>query len=135
MESVAQEKAATELTPELKQDYVDVIALLFDGVITATPDQINNQVIVDVDTMMKEIAKCSQKMASFGFDVVYKLTLGSVIGMVIDSFIKRFATNAVVKATIKEWVKALASNYQFSACLSAAQVNWKSKVEIDLLEI
>ena len=38
MESDVQEKTATVLTPELKQAYVDVIVLLFNNVLTATPD-------------------------------------------------------------------------------------------------
>ena len=135
MESVAQDKAATVLTPELKRAYADVIDLQFNNVIKATPDQINQQVVDDIDTMMIEIAKCSQAMAQFGFEVVYKLTLATAVGKIIDGFIKSKGTNAAVKFTLKKWVTELASRRQFAPCLNGARVNWKSKIELDLLDI
>ena len=135
MESEVQEKAATELTPELKQAYVDVIDLLFNGVLKAQLDQINEQVVVDIDTMMVEIAKCSQKMAEFGFDIVYKLTLGTAIGKIVDGFIQSKGSSAAVKSTLKKWVMELASHRQFAPCLNGARVNWKSRIELDLLDI
>ena len=135
IESEVQEKAATELTPELRQAYVDAIEILFAGVIEADTGQISDDVIHDVDKMLVEISKCSEKISSLGFDLLYKVTLCSVIGKVIENLILRYSTNLVVKKTLKEWVIALSSNYQFSPCLNAARINWKSKVEIDLLGI
>ena len=139
MESEVQEKAATALTPELKQAYVDAIRILFNGVLTASPDQINTQIVADIDAMIGEIAKCSQAMSRLGFELIYEVTLGQAVGSVTESILDfilvRMAVNDKVQDLIEKWVLKLTDDFRYRPCLEAARVNWKSRVEIDLLDI
>ena len=139
MESVAQEKAAVELTPTLKQAYVDAIRILFKGVLTATPEQINSQVVADVDAMMVEIAKCSEAMSKLGFELIYEITLGKYVGSITGSVIRNIFIKSKVdqkiQGMIEDWVLKLSSDFRYRPCLEGARVNWKSKIEIDLLDI
>ena len=139
MELEVQEKAATALTPELKQAYVDAIRILFNGVLSASPDQINDQVIADVDAMFVEIAKCSQAMSRLGFELIYELTLGMALGKITGSLIGNFFLRAKVEEKIQDkveqWVLGLTSDFRYRPCIEGAKVNWKSKIELDLLDI
>ena len=139
MESEVQEKASTALTPELRQAYVDAIRILFKGVLTASPDQINGQVVADVDAMIKEIARCSQAMSKLGFELIYEITLGQAVGniteSILDFILVRMAVNDKVQDIIEKWVLKLMDDFRYRPCLEAARVNWKSRVEIDLLDI
>ena len=139
MESEVQEKVATALTPELKQAYVDAIRILFNGVLTATPDQINERVIADVDKMLKEIATCSKALANLGFDLVYDLILDKKVeeGLktVIENFLVRYFTLNKVKDIIQDWVLKMVSDVRFKICLDSARVNWKSRIAEDLLDL
>lgn len=126
-----QERVA--LTQDVKQTYADAIGILFGGVLTATADQINDQVVEHVDTMLREIVKCSEKITSLSFDLFYKIVVEKSGVRILGELFEKIANK--VKEYIEDWVKTLSKNYQFAPCLAAALVNWKSTIEIDLLGI
>lgn len=45
---------------QVKEAYAKAIEVLFGGVVQASPNEITEQVIQDVDKMISEIANCSQ---------------------------------------------------------------------------
>lgn len=118
---------------EKQQAYVDAIEILFAGAIKLQAYQINDQVMKSVDSMITDITKCSQRIASFGFDVIYKLTVDTVLGMYIPVLVIKLGTSFAVKQLLKKWVTQLTSNYQFIACLNVARANYRSRIEIELL--
>ena len=127
------------LTQELKNVYANTIGIVFNGVLRATPEQINDQVVTDVDKMLVEIAQCSKGVSSFGFDVLYQLILSNPVGKAVDNIVENFFLHykitTKIEDVLKDWVMALASKYQYRPCLDGARVNWKSKIELDLLNI
>lgn len=126
------------LTSEVKQSYANVIKILFDGVLSAEPDQINDQVVEHVDTMLREIAKCSEAIKKLAFETLYSvinLPLGGLTSSIIMNWYINNQANGKIEDIIEEWVIALTSDYKFRPCLEGARVNWKSTIEIDLLGI
>lgn len=132
----------TTLTPVLKQAYVDAIQSLFGGSVQASTDQINQAVVDDIDTMMIQIAKCSETITKLSFGLVYSATVGIVVGHVISKIRDDLAAtvaaaglNAAISTLLKEWVNAVAGNRQFVGCINVARANWRSKVTIDLMDL
>ena len=136
MDAIQEKKT---LTQELKKVYADTIGILFNGVLRATPDQINDQVVTDVDKMLVEVARCSEAVSNLGFDALYELILSTPVGKAVDNIIENFflhyKVTTKIEAVLKSWVLTLASKYQYRPCLDGARVNWKSKIELDLLDI
>lgn len=118
---------------EKQQAYADAINILFNGAIPVEPEQVNEEVMKLVDAMIADITKCSQKIASFGFDVIYKLTTDTALGMFIPTLFIKLGTSAAIKALLKKWVLKLSSGYQFIGCLNTARANYRSKIQIELL--
>ena len=89
--------------------------------------------------MMIEIAKCSEAMSKLGFELIYEITLGVAVGKFTDSILKnillRIKVNGKIQEEIENWVLKLTSDFRYRPCLEGARVNWKSKIEIDLLDI
>jgi len=130
----------TTLTPELRQAYHDAVQTLFAGTLQSTPDDINQEVVDDIDTMMIEISKCSKAFTELGFNLIYEATVQVAVGYVISKILDGLAANYAkdkinekLKEVLMDWVNSLMGNNQFKACINVARVNWKSKVAIDLL--
>ncbi len=67
----------SNLTKEqVKEAYAKAIEVLFGGVVQASPDDITEQVIQDVDKMISEIANCSQNIAKIALISSTKQPLG-----------------------------------------------------------
>lgn len=71
---------------QVKADYAKAIEVLFGGVVQASPDDITEQVIQDVDKMIGEIANCSTNIAKIGIDIIYKATIGRAVDAVTGYF-------------------------------------------------
>lgn len=52
-----------------------VLVSLFGGIVQATPDQITKEIADDVDSMIKEIAGCSEAIRNFAFGLFYNFVL------------------------------------------------------------
>lgn len=129
-----------QLTPELQQAYSDAIQILFGGVVESTPDDINDAVVDDIDTMIVSIAQCSKEITELGFKAIYTVSLNPLIGFVLNDILKLSAQQAypakrTINYILKKWVEALTNNNQFAGCLYQARANWRSTVTIDLLGI
>lgn len=135
----------TTLTPELKEAYADAIGVLFNGVVTANPEDITPTVVEYVDTMLKEITKCSAAIVGLLEDmvgVIYNYTLSEAVGNIIykirDDYAGKMAASAVnhaLKESFIKMVNALTSNKQFVGCINTARANWRSAITIELMGI
>lgn len=132
-----------QLTPEIRHAYANAIQILFGGAVSATPDDINDAVVDDIDTMIREISKCSKDLTEFYFGFIYDATVSkaveSLVSKIFDKFIEqKIAENRLndkLSELLLNWVNQLTGNRRFVACLYQARVNWRSKVTIDLLGI
>ena len=128
-----------QVTSQVKQIYANLIGILFNGAVTATPDQISNQVITDVDAMMIAIAKCSQPFKEATFKVIYNVIIGKFVGKFVESIVENFILREHIEGKIEDliqdWVLSLVKDYQFRPCVDGARLNWRSPIEIDLLGI
>jgi hypothetical protein len=131
-----------QLTPELQQAYSDAIQILFGGVVESTPDDINDAVVADIDTMIKEISNCSQVLTEAAFKAIYDATVSKAVGYllskILDGFVKSKVEGEVndkLSELLLDWVNKLTANRKFMGCIYQARANWRSQVTIDLLGI
>ncbi|MCG7412071.1 Uncharacterised protein [Moraxella lacunata] len=128
---------------QVKEAYAKAIEVLFGGVVQASPNEITEQVIQDVDKMISEIANCSQNIAKIGIDIIYKATIGRVVdaatgyfdNILIDTLLDE-ATSDIqdkIEELFSAWIMALMGNRRFVACLYQARRNWRSKIQIELM--
>lgn len=125
---------------EIQEAYVKAIEILFNGAVAATPDQISEQVIKDVDVMIREITKCSASLTELSFKLIYKAAM-MVASPIIDDYTNNFYTRLFIKQgggkswekILLDWIKALQGNRRHMLCLITARTKWRSKIEIELL--
>lgn len=132
---------------QIQQVYSEAISVLFGGAITAEPEQITEQVIQAVDTMLNEIAVCSRLVSNVSFNVLYAILLSPMVGAVVDkvldpyhvNFLQKMAikytANKTVKTVLQEWVNHLSANRRFIGCINQARANWRSKIQIELMDL
>lgn len=134
----------SNLTKEqVKEAYAKAIEVLFGGVVQASPNEITEQVIQDVDKMIGEIVNCSKNIAKIGIDIIYKATIGRAVDAVtgyfdnilIDTLLDEATSNVQdkIEDLFNAWVMALISNRRFVGCLYQARRNWRSKIQIELM--
>ena len=73
-----------KLTNLEKQIYASAIVSLFGGTVQATPEQITKEIADDVDSMIKEIAGCSETIRNFAFSLFYNFVLAWLPGKAVE---------------------------------------------------
>ena len=139
-----------KLTNLEKQIYASAIVSLFGGTVQATPEQITKEIADDVDSMIKEIAGCSETIRNFAFSLFYNFVLawlpGKAVEYVFDGVPQNVYTmlgqwwvgnqvDTTVESLLGDWLATLLRNRRFIACVYQARRNWRSKIEIGLLDI
>lgn len=139
---------------QIQQAYADSINILFGGAVQAEAEQISEQVILDVDTMIGEIANCSKSMTELSFNLIFSvlLAIGSgkivdvatnVFGVYADNFFVRFMLEyepaglayMPVSNFLHDWVQALMKSRSHKACILTARAKWRSKIEAELSDL
>ncbi len=131
----------TPTKEQVQVAYAKTIEILFNGAVTATPDQITPEVIKKVDTMIQEIAKCSKLMTELSFKLIYKAAMMAIINPLVDEYTNNFYTRLFIKQgggkswekVLLEWVHSLQGNRRHAACIITARSRWRSPIEIELL--
>jgi hypothetical protein len=106
--------------------YHDLIQSLWEGVVLSTPDQINDECVSIINTVLESVIDCSKKLA---------LT-ESLIKQIFPSATARQLTTRLVKSfvkALKNWMSASRGQRVYQACLNTAKLQWRSPIEIALL--
>lgn len=111
----------------MNNHYVLFIQSVWQGAISATIDQINDDVRNVANTVFLEIQNCSR--ALLAVDMIYQnfytaTSLGDVIKNIIQG---------TITGTIDGWINVILGNSQYKTCVTATALKWKSEMRLALL--
>lgn len=111
----------------MNEQYVIFIRAVWQGAISATTSQINDDVRNVANTVFLEIQNCSR--ALLGVHIIYGFfytatSLSEVMTAIIEN---------TIDGTIDGWIDILLGNSQYKVCVTATALKWKSVMALALL--
>ena len=113
-----------------KEFYVTFIKAVYGNSLYVQESDITQGVADICDKMMTDIKNCSIKFATANvfFSVIYPYpSLNAKI------FIVKFALSAALNG--KKWIDSLMGNRQYRACVVTAAANYRSMLQMELMDI
>ncbi|CAF1121371.1 unnamed protein product [Rotaria sordida] len=118
--------SAKLLNATSRVNYHNLIQSIWSGVVRSSPEQINNQCVDIVNTVLSEVIKCSHRLA-YTEKLLQLLEsppdLVSITEVLVDIFIE----------AIRQWMESGQHEDIYRTCLNAAKLKWRSPIEIALL--
>ena len=112
----------------MKRRGTEILTSLYGNRLGQTPSQINSQVIVDVNTVLQSIVKCSE-------------ALGATKPL-LDLLTPEATSSAFIKAVLKigyeevsNWLGVVNGNEEYQTCITVATADWEDAIEIALLGV
>lgn len=114
------------LTPEMRQNYIDVIHKIWPRVMDRyNANDVTDEVVDMMDTILNSIAECSKAM--------------EIIEEIYDEFYMPFKINKwrkIVSGALdvfEVWIKDLETHKRYQICITSAAWKWRSVMEMALM--
>lgn len=117
----------------LAESYVRVINALFNNTVTATKDQITEDVMKLVDKMIFEIADKSKAFEELDFRQIYVAAATNAMGRILYALIKNKFLVEKGKEVFQDWLDSLWKNRPYQAVINAARLKYRSPVSLALM--
>jgi len=105
-----------------------LIQSIWNGVVRSSPEQINNECIEIVNTVIATTIDCSKRLALT--EELIKLLFPQASMAKLTKKLVR-----IYKESIENWIEASRGQPIYQACLNTAKLNWRSPIEAALLDL
>lgn len=117
----------------LAECYVSAINSLFNNTVTATKEQITEEVMKLVDTMISEIVEKSRAFEALDFRQIYVAVATNAVGEILQALIKNQFLVERGKSVFKEWLDSLWRKRQYQAVINTVRLKYRSPITLALM--